>query len=274
VRRVLPAVRRRSVGPFVFLDEMGPAALPAGHGIDVRPHPHIGLATVTYLFEGEMVHRDSLGSEQIIRPGEINWMSAGRGIAHSERSGSAARASGPRLHGLQLWTALPVDQEDGDPSFQHVSDLPLVEELGVRLRVLAGTLRGTSSAVKVASPTIYADITLDAGATLELHEDAELAVYPVSGNFRVDDIESAPARLVVLGAGRTLLRAETAARAVLLGGAPLDGPRHMWWNFVSSRKERLIEAARAWEAREFPPIPGDSSELINLPDGPGPERAR
>ncbi len=251
VRRTLPQRRRRAVGPFVFWDEMGPAAMPAGAGLDVRPHPHIGLATVTFLFEGAMMHRDSLGVVQRITPGDVNLMIAGSGIVHSERTPDDVRAHEHPMHGIQAWIALPVEEEERAPSFSHVAaaDLPVVERRGAVLRVIAGSALGERSPVPVLSPTIYADLRLEAGASIELDDEhAERAVYVVGGQLDVGGAEVTRGRMVVLERGDTAeLRATSgAAHAMILGGAPLDGPRSIFWNFVSSRRERIEEAKRDW----------------------------
>ena len=270
VRRLLPSAARRTVGPFIFVDHMGPVHLSAGHGLDVRPHPHINLATVTYLFEGEILHRDSLGSEQPIRPGAVNWMTAGRGIVHSERSPSSERSLGPRVHGMQLWVALPTAHEEDAPSFQHhaAATIPRVERPGARLRVIAGAAYGVTSPVAVLSPLFYVGAELDAGAELALpDEHRQRGAYVVGGAVSVDGKtftegsmlvfrERAPARLKALGA----------ARVMLLGGAPLDGERHIWWNFVSSSQERIERAKDDWRSGRFPKIRGDDVEFIPLPD--------
>lgn len=249
VRRTLPQRAHRAVGPFVFWDEMGPAAMPPGVGLDVAPHPHIGLATVTFLFEGAIVHRDSLGVEQRIAPGDVNLMIVGSGIVHSERTPPDLRASGHRVHGVQVWLALPASEEERAPSFHHVpaAELPSIERAGVSLRVIAGTALGERSPVPVLSPTIYADLRLDRGATFELDgEHAERAVYVVGGRVEVEGVTIERGRMAVLGAGDAVLRAHEPAHAMVLGGAPLDGARHMFWNFVSSRRERIEEAKRGW----------------------------
>lgn len=270
VRRVLPARARRTVGPFLYLDEMGPLELAPGRGLDVPPHPHIGLATVTYLFEGEFEHRDSLGTLQVIRPGEINWMTAGRGIVHSERTGPQARRSGSRMHGLQIWVALPRAHEESAPAFQHVATdaLPVLERDGARLRVLAGSAFGASSPVRTLSPLVYVDVRLAAGAELELPRDVpERAIYLVSGELACSAERAVAGRMLVLARGAPVrLRAVADARLVLLGGAPLDGERHIDWNFVSSSRERIERARADWKARRFPLIPGDDAEFVPLPE--------
>ncbi len=274
VRRALPAVRRRTVGPFVFFDHMGPATLAPGLGMDVRPHPHIGLATVTWLFEGEIWHRDSLGSSLPIRPGEVNWMIAGRGVVHSERSGDEFRARGGPIEGIQVWLALPVEDEEMEPAFEHypASALPdLAPAPGVRARVIAGTAFGARSPVGVRSPTLHTELRMEAGGTLRLdNEHEERALYPVSGRISVAGQEIEPRRMVVLRAGAEVtVRAEEASLLMLVGGARLPEPRHLWWNLVSSRPERLAQGAEDWRAGRFPLVPGDVAEHIPAPsDGP------
>lgn len=267
VRRALPSLETRAVGPFVFLDQMGPVTLAAGKGLDVRPHPHIGLATLTYLFVGEIAHRDSLGTVQAIRPGEVNWMTAGRGIVHSERTPAAQRASGPALFGIQAWIGLPAAQEGIEPGFVHFesSALPVIDG-GVRL--IAGTLHGARSPVPTLSPMFYADAALPAGRRLALApEHEERAAYVARGELEVGTKRFAAGQLLVFEPGPEVpIVATTDARVVLLGGAPLDGHRHLWWNFVSSRKERIAAAAADWKAGRFAAVPGET-EFIPLPDG-------
>jgi hypothetical protein len=268
VRRILPYAKRRMVGPFIFLDEFGPVALPAGQGIDVRPHPHIGLATVTYLFAGEILHRDSLGSVQAIRPGAVNWMTAGRGIVHSERSGDEERARDKRLHGMQSWVALPLDHEAAAPSFIHHAEaaLPVIEGDGVWLRLIAGRAYGESAPVAVFSDLFYLHAELEAGAALELPEEhAERAFYVVSGALRVGGADYAPATMGVVKPGPARLTATAASRVMLLGGAPLEGRRHIWWNFVASSPARIEQAKADWKAGRFPAVPGDD-EVMPLPE--------
>ena len=268
VRRVLPAAARRMVGPFTFLDEMRESG--AGLGVDVPPHPHIGLATVTYLFEGELVHRDSLGSRQAIRPGDINWMTAGRGIVHSERTAPERRTPGAGLHGLQLWVALPRAHEEDEPSFHHHpgASLPEREQDGVRLKMLAGEAFGLASPVEALSPLFYVDAAMSAGTALALpSEHEERAVYVVEGPIGCGAERAEAGRMLVFapGAGVTL-RAAAPARVVALGGASLDGPRHIYWNFVSSSKERIERAKRDWKEGRFPRVPGDEVEFTPLPE--------
>jgi len=269
VRRTLPNMRRRLVGPFIFFDHMGPVAMPAGQGVDVRPHPHIGLATVTYLFEGELVHRDSLGSEQTIRPGDLNWMVAGRGIVHSERSGPELRRTGGPLHGIQSWVALPDGREECAPRFDHHAGatLPNVERPGARLRVLAGEAYGARSPVLVDSPTFYVDAQLDAGAELALPDEyADRAAYVVEGTLACDGRSHGPGTMLVFRRGAPVrVCAGPASRMLLLGGAPV-GERQIWWNFVSSSRSRLEDAKQKWREGGFPRVPGDEQEFIPLPE--------
>jgi hypothetical protein len=270
VRRALPHVKRRMVGPFIFFDHFGPAVFSAGKGIDVRPHPHIGLSTVTFLFDGEIVHRDSLGSAVAIHPGDVNLMTAGRGIVHSERTAPEHRAGGERLHGLQCWLAMPSGDEEIEASFAHhgESQLPLVEEGGKRVRIVLGDLYGCRSPVPTLSDTIFADVTLAPGAALPIDpESEERALYIVSGEIEITGDRFAAGQLLVLRSGDSITVATAdGARIVLLGGAPMDGPRHIWWNFVSSRKERIEQAKADWKARRFDIVPGDEREFIPLPD--------
>jgi redox-sensitive bicupin YhaK (pirin superfamily) len=269
VSRVLPQIEQRSVGPFVFFDYFGPVDFPPGKGVDVRPHPHIGLATVTYLFEGSQMHRDSLGSVQEIEPGDVNWMTAGRGIVHSERTGPQVRAAGHRLHGIQSWIGLPTKDEETPPSFQHVAkaQLPTQNRSGVSLRLITGTAFGLSSPVKVFSPIFYADAQFAAGSAFDLPaEHAERAVFVVEGALDIAGERHGHGTMVILDTGQNvLLKASTPARAMLLGGAPLDGERHLWWNFVSSSKERIERTKADWKAQRLGKIAGDP-EFIPLPD--------
>ena len=269
VRRVLPAQERRSVGPFVFLDQMGPADLAPGAGIDVRPHPHIGLATVTYLFAGSIVHRDSLGNLQTIEPGAVNWMTAGRGIVHSERSDSELRKQRQKLYGIQIWVALPKQKEETDPDFTHyaAASLPVIEGEGKSVRVIAGSLFGERSPVKSYSALFYADAILRPGATLALDKEyAERAIYLVEGAVEIAGQTFEAGRLLVFSAAETIaVKAASAVRLLLLGGEPLDGPRYLWWNFVSSSRERIEQAKADWKAGRFATVPGDA-EFIPLPE--------
>ena len=270
VRRVLPAIERRNVGPFVFFDEMGPADFAAGAGIDVRPHPHIGLATLTYLFEGEILHQDSVGSHQVIRPGDVNWMVAGSGIVHSERTPAEARGRARRLHGLQTWLALPHAYEETSPRFEHHprAKLPVIELPGARLHVLAGTACGARAPTGTFDATLYAHVELEADATFTIDtEHPERAVYVVSGEVEVDGHRFAPGTMLVLAPDREAqLHATCRSDVMLVGGASLDGPRHLVWNFVSSSRERLEQAKGAWIEDRFPKVPGDADERIPLPD--------
>jgi len=270
VGRVLPSAARPLIGPFIFFDHMGPADFPPGRGIDVRPHPHIGLATVTYLFEGEIVHRDSLGSHQPIRPGDVNWMTAGRGIVHSERTGPEPRRSGSRLDGLQLWVALPLKHEEAEPEFHHhpAGTLPALEIAGARVRVLAGSAFGAASPVRTFSPLFLVDAAMPAGSELPLpDEHEERAAYIVDGTVECGGERWPRGRMLVLTSGaRAWLRAVTAARVALIGGAPLEGERHIFWNFVSSSEARIEQAKRDWRQGRFPKVPGDEREFIPLPE--------
>jgi redox-sensitive bicupin YhaK (pirin superfamily) len=271
VRRALPSARRQMVGPFIFWDQMGPAEFLLGQGMDVRPHPHIGLATVTYLFRGEVMHRDSLGTVIPIRPGALNVMTAGRGIVHSERTDAAARQRGAELFGIQAWVALPRSHEEGEPAFVHYAEtaLPVIAGEGVSLRLIAGEALGARSPVALPMATLYADATLAAGAALPLDPAyEERAVYTVEGEIDIAGDHFGPGQLLVFRPGdRITLRAATAARLMLLGGEPMDGPRHIWWNFVSSRRERIEQAKADWAAGRFAGVPGES-EFIPLPEAP------
>lgn len=271
VRRALPSRERMMVGPFIFFDEAGPAALAPGRGVDVRPHPHIGLATVTYMLAGAFVHRDSLGSEQVIEPGAINLMTAGRGIVHSERSHAAERADASSLAAIQTWLALPDGREEIAPAFEHVAAdrLPVVEGDGARATVLMGRLWGATSPVTTYAGTINADIRLSPGGRLPIDAAAdERALYLIDGAAELAGAVLEPHRLYVLrpGAAATLTSA-TGGRAMLCGGDAFATPRHVWWNFVSSSRERLLQAREDWEAMRFPLIPGDAAEFIPLPQG-------
>jgi redox-sensitive bicupin YhaK (pirin superfamily) len=269
VRRTLPSMQRRFVGPFLFWDHMGPVQLEPGRGMDVRPHPHIGLATVTYLFAGEIVHKDSLGSDQVIRPGDVNWMTAGRGIVHSERTGAELRKAGTAVHGIQTWVALPAELEETEPAFQHVPGkaLPELGLPGARLRVIAGAAFGATAPVAVMSPAFYVEARLDAGTELALPgEYAERAAYVVEGAIECDGqpVEAGTMALAEDGA-RAAIRALRDSRVMLLGGAPV-GQRHIWWNFVSSSEERIERAKQEWKDGAFPKVPGDEVEFIPLPE--------
>jgi redox-sensitive bicupin YhaK (pirin superfamily) len=269
VRRVLPSEERQMVGPFIFFDHLGPTQFAAGYGIDVRPHPHIALATVTYLFSGSLEHRDSLGSVREIRPGDVNWMSAGRGVAHSERTPQAARVSGELVHGIQSWVALPDGQEDGEPSFVHypAAMLPRRAADGVDLAIIAGEAFGLRSPVATLWPTLYVDAQFARGAALEVPPDhGERAVYVVEGELAIGEIPLAAGQLAMLEPGaKSTLRALGPARAMLLGGERFPTPRYIWWNFVASSQERIERAKERWQRREFPAVPGET-EFIPLPN--------
>ena len=271
VRRSLPARERTMVGPFIFVDEFGPARLPAGQGMDVRPHPHINLATVTYLFEGGIEHRDSIGSHQVIEPGAINLMTAGRGIVHSERSPQALRTDGPSLYGMQTWLALPDGGEEVEPAFDHVppADLPVVQDGGARARVLMGTLWGATAATRSDSPTIYADIELD-GANIPIEAEAdERGVMLVGGEAELDGAPLELYTLYILRPGHEArLSSNSVARIMLMGGQAFSTRRYVFWNFVSSSRDRINEAKEDWKAMRFPLVPGDDQEFIPLPQVP------
>jgi redox-sensitive bicupin YhaK (pirin superfamily) len=273
VRRALPSARSRMVGPFIFFDHFGPAEFKAGKGLDVRPHPHIGLATVTYLFDGEITHRDSLGTAAPIKPGEVNWMTAGRGIVHSERTGPALRDTGSPIHGLQMWVGLPAAKEEMEAAFSHhaTTELPLIKDNGKTVRIVVGSLYGAISPVPTTMETIFGDVTLQAGSSLPLDTDhEERAVYVIEGTIGIAGDKFEPGRLLVFKPGdKITITAATNAHFVIVGGAPMDGPRHIWWNFVSSRKERIEQAKAEWAAGNFGKVPGDEIEFIPLPEKPG-----
>ena len=269
VRRALPQVKRQMVGPFIFFDQMGPVQFVPGQGMDVRPHPHIGLATVTYLFDGRVTHRDSEGNALDITPGAMNLMTAGRGIAHSERTPPDARTAGAAMSGIQSWVALPAALEETDPGFQHfnAATLPVVADAGVWARVIAGSAFGQTSPVRTLSEWLYAEVLLDAGASAPLDPDQEeRAIYVVEGQVRIaGETFDGPVLLVFRPGDRITVTAMGKARLMFLGGAALEGPRHIWWNFVSSRLDR-IEAAKAdWKAGRFPAVSGET-EFIPLPE--------
>lgn len=270
VRRALPSVHRRMVGPFIFCDQMGPVTLAAGQGLDVRPHPHIGLATVTYLLEGEMMHRDSLGSVQAIRPGAVNWMTAGSGIVHSERTPAQTRATGGPLFGLQTWVALPREHEETAPAFFHhaAEDIPQAEAEGVTIRVVAGRSDGMTSPVRTFTDMLYADVMLAGGARYQLAaEHIERAIYVIEGTLAVEGQQGgfAAGELVIFKPGAEIvLRAQGPARIMLIGGEPLPEARHIYWNFVSSSKDRIEQAKADWRADRFAHVPGET-EFIPLP---------
>jgi redox-sensitive bicupin YhaK (pirin superfamily) len=271
VQRLLPSIDARLVGPFIFFDHFGPAIFPPGEGVDVRPHPHIGLATVTYLLEGAMMHRDSLGSVQRIEPGDVNWMTAGAGIVHSERTSPEDRASGHRLHGLQTWVALPQAHEQDEPSFVHHAraSLPRIALPGVCMRVIAGTAFGQRSPAPTFSPMFYVVVEMEAGSGFDLHpEHEERGVYAIDGEILVGG-EGLPAHHMALLRAWSTVRIEARSRAVLmlLGGSKMDGERTIWWNFVASSKELIDSASTRWRERRFPPVPGET-EFIPLPEKP------
>ncbi len=262
------------VGPFVFLDQMGPSDLPPGAGLDVRPHPHIGLATVTYLFRGEILHRDSLGTVQPIRPGEVNWMTAERGIVHSERTPPEHRAKGTELFGIQAWVALPVAAEETEPAFAHhdQASLPLIGKAGSTVRVIAGSFLGARSPIETFSETLYVDVQMASGAALSVYNAyEERGLYVAEGEVELAGQVHGAGRLLVLRPDHAVIaRAVKPSRIMLLGVEPTDGPRSIWWNFVSSRRERIERAKADWRAGRFDPVPGETG-FIPLPDMPGPE---
>ncbi len=269
VRRALPTAQLRAVGPFVFLDQMGPARVPAGQGLDVRPHPHIGLSTMTYLYEGEILHRDSLGTVQPITPGAINWMLAGRGIVHSERSPEHVRSTGHSLSGLQFWVALPQAEEEAAPAFRHIDreSVPALKEPGIDTRVLAGRLQGVEAPLRAPHPMICVDFNMAVGATTTVLPDwPERALYVSAGNVEIAGTRFSEGQLILLTPrAEARLHALTDSRVMLIGGEPLDGPRYIWWNFVSSSEERIEQAKADWKAGRFTPVPGET-EFIPLPD--------
>ena len=268
VRRALPHKKRQRVGPFIFFDHMGPADFPPGKGISVRPHPHIGLATITYLFDGVIVHRDSLGYQQPITRGAVNWMTAGRGIVHSERSPENLVASGSHLHGIQAWVALPTELEESEPRFEHypASDVPSVSLPGVNLKIIAGEAYGCRSPVRTSSETIYIEVDMEEGATLDTPGSAdELAVYSVNGEITIDGYSVPPGNMAVLNERTSAtIVAKVRSKVMLAGGTSLEGERILWWNFVSSSRERLNQAKQDWLDRKFPEVPGET-EFIPLP---------
>ena len=270
VRRVLPARERTMVGPFIFVDQFGPAQLDIGKAMDVRPHPHINLATVTWLFEGAIDHRDSLGSFSTIRPGQVNLMTAGSGIVHSERSPQAEREAGPRLYGMQTWLALPDGKEEIAPAFEALQDLPLIEDQCVTARVIMGELWGTRAPTTTYAETIYAEIVLGPSGALPIEDEAdERAVMLVGGDASLDGHALEPYALAVLKPGTEMvLTSERGGRVMLLGGEAFSTRRHAWWNFVSSSRERIEQAKRDWKQGRFPTIPGDDKECIPLPEVP------
>ncbi|WP_420394112.1 pirin family protein [Acuticoccus sp.] len=272
VRRALPSPKRQMVGPFIFFDQMGPSEFVLGEGIDVRPHPHINLATVTYLFDGEIMHRDSLGTEIAIRPGAVNLMTAGRGIVHSERTAPDVKSRGARLFGLQTWVALPREHEEMEPAFKHhgADELPVVEADGVRARLVAGSAWGATSPLRAQSDMIYADVALAPAAAVPVDASyEERALYTVAGSIEIGGQRHEPGALLVLRPGDPITVrnvGEGEARFALVGGATMDGPRYIWWNFVSSRRERIEQAKAEWKAGRFDTVPGDAEEFIPLPE--------
>ena len=272
VRRTLPNKARTMVGPFIFVDQFGPAHFDIGQGMDVRPHPHINLSTLTYLFEGAIDHRDSLGTYATIRPGACNLMTAGRGIVHSERTPQAERATGSGISGMQTWLALPDGKEEVDPAFEHVAAdrLPLVEDGNVSARVIMGSLWGATAPTTQHAATIYADILMNAGATLPIDAEAdERAVLVALGDASLDGEALDRHSLYILKPGQAMtLRADSDARVMLMGGEAFTTPRHVWWNFVSSSRDRINEAKTEWKERKFPLVPGDSEEFIPIPEVP------
>ncbi len=270
VRRALPSIGKKMVGPFIFFDQMGPSEFLLGEGMDVRPHPHIGLATVTYLFDGQIMHRDSLGTEMAIEPGAVNWMTAGKGIVHSERTAPEEKAKGPRLFGIQTWVALPKTDEETAPAFSHTgkSDLPVVAGDNASVRLILGSMYGESAPVKTFTPMFYGDATLAEGTSLPLDPDYdERGIYTVSGEIEIAGDRFGPGKLLVFKPGdRITVRAVTNARFMMLGGDTMDGPRFIWWNFVSSSKERIEQAKADWKQKRFDTVQGDEEEFIPLPD--------
>jgi hypothetical protein len=270
VRRALPHSTRRTVGPYVFFDHFGPAEFRSGKGLDVRPHPHIGLSTLTYLYDGEIIHRDTLGVNAAIHPGEVNWMTAGRGIVHSERTAPERRVDGEPLHGLQLWIGMMSKDEEIDPGFAHLGgdELPVINGEGKAVRVVAGKMFGAASSLKTTSETIFADISLEAGAAMPLDPDyEERAIYVSSGEIDIAGDRFDTGRLLIFRPGdRITVNAIKPSRIAVVGGAPLDGPRYVWWNFVSSRKERIEQAKDEWKQGRFGKISGDEIEFIPLPE--------
>ncbi|MGM0555569.1 MAG: pirin family protein [Myxococcota bacterium] len=276
VHRVMPTRQSQMVGPFIFFDQMGPGELLTAQGIDVRPHPHINLATVTYLFDGEIVHRDSLGTEQAISPGAVNWMKAGKGIVHSERSGDQERQEASRVFGLQTWVALPEEHEESDAAFRHHSadELPVVEDHGIRARILAGSAFGAASPLKAASDTLYAEVKMEAGEAVSIpSEYTERAIYTLTGDVEVGGKDFPGEHMLVLKPGASVdVVARSSAHFMLFGGAPMDGPRFIWWNFVSSRLDRIEQAKEEWATGKFDTVPGDAEEFIPLPETVGTPR--
>jgi redox-sensitive bicupin YhaK (pirin superfamily) len=270
VRRALPTARRRLVGPFIFFDRMGPAILRAGQALDVRPHPHIGLSTVTYLFDGKIRHRDSLGTEMVIQPGDVNLMTAGRGIVHSERTPQELRGAPMSVSGLQTWLALPDDKEEVDPIFENTAAmrLPEIDAEGVSGRIVIGAFSGLRSPVMTASDTLYADLSLTSGASVKIPADAEeRAIYTLEGEVSISGDRFPAERLLVFRPGdEIVVSSQGGAHFMLFGGASLGSKRYIWWNFVSSSKERIEQAKEEWKTGRFDIVPGDEEEFIPLPD--------
>ncbi|MEM6307263.1 MAG: pirin family protein [Pseudomonadota bacterium] len=271
VRRALPSTKRQMVGPFIFFDQMGPAEFLTDQGIDVRPHPHINLATLTYLFEGQIHHRDSLGTDMAIEPGAVNWMKAGRGIVHSERTAPERKQTGQKLFGLQTWMALPEHDEESNPAFMHhgAGALPTMTADGITARMIAGTGFGETSPLATSSETLYGDITLAAGASAPIDPTyEERALYTIRGEITVTGHSYGPGQLLILRPGDTItVTATSHARFMLFGGAPMDGPRYIWWNFVASRKDRIEQAREDWAQGRFDTVPGDEKDFIPAPEG-------
>ncbi|MGB1236170.1 MAG: pirin family protein [Planktomarina sp.] len=271
VRRALPSTKRQMVGPFIFFDQMGPAEFLTDEGIDVRPHPHINLATLTYLFKGQIHHRDSLGTDMAIEPGAVNWMKAGKGIVHSERTSADRRRNGQTLFGIQTWMALPENVEESDPAFMHhgAGDLPQVQADGVDARLIAGSAFGVTSPLATSSETLYSDIAMTAGSKMPIDPTyEERALYTIEGEIEVTGHTYAPGQLLILRPGDAItVTAKSQARFMLFGGTPMDGPRYIWWNFVSSRKERIEMAREEWAQGKFDTVPGDEVDFIPVPEG-------
>ncbi len=269
VRRALPFRSRRMVGPFIFWDQMGPGEFLSGRGLDVRPHPHIGLSTITYLVEGSIDHKDSLGTDKRILPGDVNLMTAGRGITHSERTGEDVRLNPSRIFGIQSWVAQPKAHEEGQPAFTHAAnaELPTFQDPGVAGRVILGEFQGVASPVATQWPTLYVDVALEAGSRLTIPATTEeRALYATAGEIEIADTRYEPQQMLVLKPGQTVcVQARTSTRLMILGGATMDGPRYILWNFVSSSKERLQEAKREWQEGGFPTVVGDDGEPIAMP---------
>jgi redox-sensitive bicupin YhaK (pirin superfamily) len=268
VRRALPSAKRQMVGPFIFFDQFGPVIMKAGQGLDVRPHPHIGLSTVTWVFDGKIFHRDSLGSEQSIQPGELNWMTAGRGIVHSERTSAPERSAGQKMFGIQSWIALPEKHEEAAPEFQHYKspDLPEISDVGRHVKLVSGQLFGAVSPAHTFTDQFYAEVTLQPGSKIPLPtEHIERGVYLVEGEVEICGQSHAPGQLLVFKPGDPItIFSAKGARFMMLGGEPMDGPRYIWWNFVSSSKDKIEAAKEDWKQARFAIVPGDE-EFIPLP---------